>query len=89
MTEFVRFGSPDAFELAVRWSPDREPRQRLPQEHGWSTGEVRITVGHIVLTRHEFHDADREHLSWYLSPIMAWLIDQWSWLFHEEAFSLP
>jgi Zn-dependent peptidase ImmA (M78 family) len=33
--------------------------------------------------------AVEDHLSWYLSPIFEWLLSQWTWLFHEEAYTWP
>jgi Zn-dependent peptidase ImmA (M78 family) len=87
MTEFVSFGSPEQFEIAARWSSDREPRERLPLNEGWSTGDLRITVGRQVLTQHTFGGVLSDHLSWYLSPIVEWLLDHWSWLFHEESYA--
>lgn len=89
MNEFQRFGSPDLFEIAARWTEDAEPRERLPLESGWSTGDLKITVGHHVLTARRLGDTNSDYISWYLSPLMDWLILQWTWLFHEEEFSWP
>lgn len=89
MSDFVSFGSPDLFEIAARWSGDDEVRDRLPRESGWSTGDLRITVRHRVLTTRSMGGAVEDHLSWYLSPIFEWLLSQWTWLFHEEAYSWP
>jgi Zn-dependent peptidase ImmA (M78 family) len=89
MSDFVSFGSPGLFEISARWSDDVEPRDRLPLEGGWSTGDLRITVGDRVLTARSRGGAVDGHLSWYLSPIFEWLISQWTWLFHEEAYAWP
>ncbi len=51
MSEFKLFGDPDRFQLAIRWADDREPRSRRPSRHGWSMGDIKITVAGQVLTR--------------------------------------
>ena len=89
MTELVCFGSPDRFEIAARWSADAEPRERLPADSGWSTGDLRITIGHQVVTQRRFNGQVEDHLSWYLAPILEWLVANWTWLLHEEAYSWP
>lgn len=89
MNNFVSFGSPSVFEIAARWTDDREPRSRLPHREGWSTGDLRITVGGQVLTAHKFNGKARNHISWYLAPVVEWLITNWTWLFHEESYSWP
>lgn len=71
MTEFIRFGDPSRFEVAMRWASDYEPRVRRPAHGGWSTGELRVTVGNLVLTRHEFTGNDRDAVHWYLFPFSS------------------
>lgn len=87
MTEFVRFGDPSRFEVAMRWAPDDEPRERRPAHGGWSMGEFRLTVGNLVLTRHEFTGNDRDAVHWYLFPVLEWLATNWVSLLHEERFA--
>lgn len=87
MSEFISFGSPDRFEIAARWSADPERRDRLPLDEGWSTGDLRITVGNQVLTENRHGGRSKDHLSWYLSPVIEWLISSWTWLFHEEGYA--
>jgi len=87
MNDFIRFGSPELFEIAARWTGDAEPRERLPLEDGWSTGDLQITVGNQILTARQFGGEQRTYVSWYLSPLMDWLIRQWTWLLHEEAYA--
>lgn len=89
MKNFVCFGDPDRFEISARWLDYREPRERLPREHGWSLGEIKIVVGGHVLTRHRLHGEQKEAVGWYLAPIIEWLVEQWPWLLHEEAFNWP
>jgi len=89
VNDYVCFGSPEAFEIAVRWSADREARKKLPKDHGWSTGHLRLTVGGKVITRHEFEGETRDAYAWYLSPVMEWLAAAWPWLLHEEHFLWP
>jgi len=87
MSEFLSFGSPDRFEIAARWSADQERRERLPMNEGWSTADLRITVGNQVLTEHRHRGQSRNYLSWYLSPVIDWLIASWTWLLHEEGYA--
>lgn len=87
MTGMKRFGNPGSFEIAARWLDDREPRERLPKEYGWSMGELRIKVGGVTLTEHRIHGEPRDAIQWYLGPVIAWLISQWKWLMHEEAYT--
>jgi Zn-dependent peptidase ImmA (M78 family) len=87
MNDFICFGVPEQFEIAAKWSVDDEPRHRLPLAEGWSTGELRITVGRQVLTEHRFRGGLHGHLSWYLSPVIDWFVRNWTWLFHEGRFA--
>jgi len=87
MTEFIRFGDPSRFEIAMRWASDYEPRERRPAHGGWSTGELRITVRNLVLTRHEFTGNDHDAVRWYLLPFFEWLATNWVSLLHEERFA--
>lgn len=89
MTEFTRFGAPDLFEIAARWTTDTEPRDRRPQEGGWSTGDLQITVGHHVLTARRHNGAESGYIAWYLSPLLDWILSNWTSVFHEEAYSWP
>jgi Zn-dependent peptidase ImmA (M78 family) len=86
MTDFATFGDPARFEIAVRWTQDREPRERRPAHGGWSTGELRLTVGNYVLTRHEHGDNNRDTVRWYLLPVFEWVAKHWVSLLHEERF---
>ena len=89
MNEFTSFGSPDLFEISARWTHDTEPRDRLPLESGWSTGDLQITVGRQILTARTFNNSDEGYISWYLSPVLDWLISQWTPIFHEEKYAWP
>lgn len=84
MTEFATFGDPARFEIALRWLDDPEPRRRRPAHGGWSTGELRLTVGEQVLTRHRSAGQDTATVRWYLLPVFEWLATQWVPLLHEE-----
>lgn len=87
MNDFITFGSPDRFEISARWTKDNEARDWLPLEDGWSTGDLRITVGNQVLTENRLGQFSRDHLSWYLSPVLDWLITSWTWLLDEEGYA--
>lgn len=86
MSGMASFGDPKRFEITARWLEDREPREQLPKEFGWSMGELRLTVGGFVLTHHRIHGKEQDALQWYLGPLVSWMIRQWAWLLHEEAF---
>lgn len=87
MTGMQTFGDPDRFEISARWVQDQEPRDRLPKDHGWSMGELCIKVGGVTLTEHRIHGESKEAIQWYLGPVVAWLLSQWKWLMHEEAYT--
>jgi Zn-dependent peptidase ImmA (M78 family) len=87
MTEFAAFGNPSRFEIAVRWTNDSEPRARRPAEHGWSMGDLRITIGGHVVTKSRRGAATQTHVAWYLSPVLNWLAQNWVLLLHEEDFA--
>lgn len=89
MSDFKHFGDSKYFEIAAKWSTDTESRKRLPRAYGWSTGELRITVGGQILTEHRFRGQKRKDLSWYLSPVIDWLIRNWVFLLHEEYYHWP
>lgn len=89
MSQFERFGSPELFEIAIRWTGDDEPYERLPRSTGWSMGDLQITVGHQVLTARKFGEGEQGYLSWYLYPVLDWLISKWTWLFHEQHYTWP
>ena len=87
MSEFQRFGSPDLFEIALRWSKNEEQRDVSPLAGGWSMGDLKITVGQQVLTARRFGDAHRDCISWYVYPLLEWFIQNWTWIFHEESYA--
>ena len=87
MTQFAEFGDPARFEIALRWTEDREPRERRPAHGGWSMGELRLTVGGHVLTRHEQGSQTADAAGWYLLPFFEWLARRWPALLHEEHFA--
>jgi Zn-dependent peptidase ImmA (M78 family) len=87
MTTLTSFGDPARFEIAVRWIEDPEPRERRPAHGGWSTGELRLTVGGLVLTQHQHCGESFDGVRWYLLPIFEWLAENWVSLLHEERFT--
>lgn len=89
MNEFAAFGTPERFEIAVRWTRDAEPRARLPAGHGWSMGDLRITVANHVLTGSRRGALHQEHVGWYLAPLFDWMASNWAALLHEEDFAWP
>lgn len=87
MTEMQKFGDPDRFEISARWLEDREPIERLPRAYGWSMGQLCIKVGGVTLTEHHIHGQPQDAIQWYLGPVVAWMLSQWKWLMHEEAYT--
>jgi Zn-dependent peptidase ImmA (M78 family) len=87
MTEFAIFGDPSRFEIAVRWTGDSELRARRPAEHGWSMGDLRITIGDHVVTKSRRGATSQKYIAWYLSPFLSWLAQNWAFLLHEEEFA--
>ena len=86
-SSWFRAGSPDTFQVAVRWVDDPDPPGRRPTGHGWSMGEFEITAAGVCLTASGV-DGDRQsHVGWYLSPLLGWLADNWHPLLHEERYS--
>jgi len=89
MSKFTRFGAPELFEIAARWTTDAEPRDRQPKEGGWSTGDLQITVGHHVLTARRHNGTESTYIAWYLYPLLDWVLSHWTAMFHEEAYAWP
>lgn len=89
MREFASFGDPTRFEIAVRWIPDGEPRTRRPADHGWSMGDLKITICGNVITKVNRGAGAQSYIGWYLEPFFCWLADNWIWLLHEEDFTWP
>lgn len=87
MTDIKKFGDSDRFEISARLLEDRESRDRLPKAYGWSMGELRVKVGGVTLTEHCIQGEPRDAIQWYLGPVVAWMLSQWKWLMHEEAYT--
>jgi Zn-dependent peptidase ImmA (M78 family) len=87
MAEFAVFGDPARFEIAVRWTSDSEPRAQRPAIHGWSIGDLRLTVADKVVTRSHRGAIPQTHIGWYLLPLFDWLASNWIALLHEEDFA--
>ncbi len=87
MSEWVRFGRPDAFEVALRWVDDPARPERRPVGHGWSMGELELSVGGVSLTASARGNERQDRVGWYLSPVLGWLAEHWGALLHEERFA--
>ena len=85
-SDWQRFGDPDGFEIAVRWTDDPDPAERRPSGHGWSMGQFELTVGRQLLTESTVQDSRQSSVTWYLAPIFDWLATNWVCLLHEEHF---
>jgi Zn-dependent peptidase ImmA (M78 family) len=57
--------------------------------HGWSIGDLRITIGGQIITQQERGAARQNFVSWYLLPVFEWLADHWTALLHETEFAWP
>lgn len=88
-TDWTTFGTPDLFEIAVRWRGDFEARNRRPKDYEWSIGDLRITVGSHCVTSNRRGAAKQPYVSWYLLPFLEWLVGHWAELLHEEDFAWP
>ena len=88
-TDWASFGTPDLFEVAVRWRRDSEPRSRRPRDYGWSVADLRITVAGHNVTSNARGAARQSYVSWYLLPFFEWLVANWAPLLHEEDFAWP
>lgn len=86
MSDLIQHGDPSRFAIALRWVADSEPRSQRPTAHGWSMGDLRITVGGTVITRSTHRGRVQGHVGWYLSPLIDWLATNWTFLLHEEDF---
>lgn len=83
--DFVTFGSPNRFEIAIRSRRQRRPED-WPLGYGWSLGDLRLTIGGHVITRNVHNGQSSDFSTWYLLPIFEWLADNWVALLHEEDF---
>lgn len=86
MGEWTRFGRPDAFEVGLRWVDDPAAPKRRPAGHGWSMGQLELSVAGVSLTASARGNEWQDHVGWYLSPVLVWLADNWGALLHEERF---
>ncbi|KQP24539.1 hypothetical protein ASF27_10570 [Methylobacterium sp. Leaf102] len=87
MTGLATFGDPSRFAITIGWIDDPEPRDRRPEHGGWSSGVFRLTIGGLVITRHEQNEGECDDVRWYLLPLFEWLADHWVSLLHEEHFA--
>lgn len=78
------FGDPRIFSIEARLIEDPDPSSG-PQAYSWSYGEWRMTVRGRSLSRHTRPNGEmREEVRWYLAPLLRWLGEAWSPLFHEQ-----
>jgi IrrE N-terminal-like domain len=87
--DHARFGRADKFEVAVAWVEDAEPLARRPSGHGWSMGQIELTVAGMNLTASRLDQYRQSHVGWYLAPMLSWLATNWVSLLHEEDFAWP
>ena len=88
-SEWVRFGRPDLFEVALCWADDPDPPERRPTGHGWSMGRIELVVAGEKLTESVRQGERQPYVGWYLSPVLGWLATHWAALLHEEHFAWP
>ncbi|WP_411286574.1 ImmA/IrrE family metallo-endopeptidase [Phenylobacterium sp.] len=84
MTAWSVFGDPNVFAIAGRLIADPHTESG-PQAYRWSYGEWRLIVRGRSLTRHVRPNGEmRDEVRWYLGPLLQWLAEVWSPLFHEQ-----
>lgn len=84
MSYFNCFGDPEHIQIAARWINDDEERSLLPKRYGWSMGDLKITVAGHVLTRNHTNGDTADYMSWYLLPLVVWLIENWTHIFSTD-----
>lgn len=89
MRDWTGFGDPEEFSLRLRWVEDPTPPARRPAGHGWSLGEMEITVAGVNVTANSLHSERQTCIRWYLSPLLQWLARNWIDLLHEERLPWP
>ena len=78
------FGDPRVFSVEARLIEDPDAASG-PEAYRWSYGEFRMSVRGRSLTRHSRPNGEmREEVRWYLGPLLKWLVEAWSPLFHEQ-----
>jgi len=85
LNKYARFGRPDTFEIAIRWSEDTAPAARRPAGHGWSMGHLELTVAGVNLSCSRLDSDQQSYVGWYLGPVFDWLATNWVDLLHEES----
>jgi hypothetical protein len=84
MTDWSTFGEPGKFEIQARLVEDPN-RLGGPDTYAWSYGEWRLWVRGRLFTRHMRPNGEaRDEVRWYLGPLLKWLAQVWSPLFHEQ-----
>ena len=84
MTPWNTFGDPRTFAIQARLIDDPDSSSG-PGAYAWSYGEWRLIVRSRSLTRHSRPNGDlRDEVRWYLAPLLQWLGEEWSPLFHEQ-----
>jgi Zn-dependent peptidase ImmA (M78 family) len=83
----ARFGKADKFEIRIGWTEDTESLARRPSKHGWSMGDLEVTVAGVSLTASRVGNDRQSHVGWYLAPMLSWIATNWVSLLHEENFA--
>ena len=84
MTAWSSFGDPLTFEIQARIVDDPNTSGG-PEALAWSYGEWRLSVRGRSLTKHLRPNGEiREEVRWYLAPLLRWIGQSWSPLFHEQ-----
>lgn len=89
MSDWTEFGDPQGFSLRLRWVTDTAPLARRPAGHGWSMGEMEITVAGVNVTASSLERERQGCVRWYLSPVLKWLAANWAELLHEGQWPWP
>ncbi|MBF0399791.1 MAG: ImmA/IrrE family metallo-endopeptidase [Magnetococcales bacterium] len=88
-TEWRTFGHRNDFAFEYRFQPDPDAGKAATALESGSWGAFRFWVKGRNLCQHHHKGEMGHEISWYLSPLLNWLSENWNPLFHEECFPLP
>lgn len=82
--DWKTFGEPSKFALDLAFNPDPDGGCGATPAIGTSWGSFRIWLNNRNLCEYRAQGELRDHVSWYLLPLLRWLSGNWDPIFHEE-----